>query len=116
MYVVVGFALGLGLSYVVFPFPTPGPQDDKGIERFVITALVMAAAFVAGKVVAASKSNGQGLRRLDGAVRPSVDESTTKASSLTPADQLRELARLRDEGVLSEDEFVATKAELLKRM
>lgn len=40
MYAVVGFALGLGLSYVVFPFPTPAPEDARGIERFIITACV----------------------------------------------------------------------------
>ena len=38
------------------------------------------------------------------------------ASSGDPAEQLRRLAALRDEGVITPEEFEAKKAELLDRM
>jgi hypothetical protein len=34
----------------------------------------------------------------------------------TPVEQLRQLAELRDAGILSEEEFAAKKAEILARM
>lgn len=36
--------------------------------------------------------------------------------SASPADAIRELARLRDEGLITEDEFQAKKSELLERI
>jgi Short C-terminal domain len=34
----------------------------------------------------------------------------------TPAEKIREIARLRDEGLITEEEFQAKKAELLSRL
>ena len=42
--------------------------------------------------------------------------ATGKPATATPLTQLRELARLRDDGIIDEAEFVATKANLLHAM
>ena len=42
--------------------------------------------------------------------------ATGKPAAVTPSTQLRELARLRDDGIIDEAEFVATKANLLQAM
>ncbi len=51
-----------------------------------------------------------------GADAAGADAAGTDAAVSAGADALRELATLRDEGVITEEEFVAKKAELLAKM
>jgi hypothetical protein len=50
------------------------------------------------------------------ATGPPVDTELTPEGSGDALDQIRRLAELRDEGILTEEEFAAKKAELLKRV
>jgi hypothetical protein len=42
--------------------------------------------------------------------------ATADGQPTSPLDQIRQLAALRDEGVLSDEEFQTKKAELLRRL
>jgi hypothetical protein len=55
-------------------------------------------------------------RRMGAAPRAGAATPPSATASGSPADAIRELARLRDEGLISEDEFQATKTRLLERM
>jgi TPP-dependent pyruvate/acetoin dehydrogenase alpha subunit len=44
---------------------------------------------------------------------PASKAASSPATTDDPVEKIRELARLRDEGLLTEDEFQAKKAELL---
>jgi putative oligomerization/nucleic acid binding protein len=56
------------------------------------------------------------------ALRDAVEAATVApqagqtAPTPDPLDQLRKLAELRDAGIISEDEFAATKADLMGRL
>lgn len=47
-------------------------------------------------------------------VDPAENASSTKASKLSLADELTKLAALRDQGVLTADEFIEQKKKLLR--
>ncbi|MFG3251810.1 SHOCT domain-containing protein [Streptomyces sp. NPDC048187] len=51
-----------------------------------------------------------------GRCRPSAAAAGPPSAASTPVEQLRQLAELRDAGILSEEEFTAKKAEILARM
>ncbi|MFG3017381.1 SHOCT domain-containing protein [Streptomyces sp. NPDC048254] len=50
------------------------------------------------------------------ATTPPVQAVAPAPQASTPVEQLRQLAELRDAGILSEEEFAAKKAEILARM
>ena len=52
----------------------------------------------------------------DAAARPARDAPTAADSPGDPLDEIRKLAELRDQGILTEQEFAAKKAELIDRM
>ena len=45
-----------------------------------------------------------------------ADPSPRPHGGASPADTIRELGRLRDEGLITEDEFQAKKSQLLERV
>lgn len=111
MYAVVGFALGLGLSYVIFPFPTPSTGDERGFERFIVTACVACLGFVLGKLVQSTEEPASS------AAPPTLPDSrlpgagASNKSALSAAQELKALAELRDQGILTDDEFEAKKRQ-----
>jgi hypothetical protein len=48
--------------------------------------------------------------------KSNVKNSNTEKAALTPAELLRQLASLRDAGILTQEEFETKKAEILKRV
>ena len=115
MFTFVGFLLGLGLAYVVFPFE--GPLDDKGVERFVISVIGAALGYALEKI---TKSREGGSPTSVPSSTP-VDRITSDAHpaetpTTDPAEQLKKLAELHAAGVLTDVEFAAKKKELLDRM
>nr|WP_239105974.1 SHOCT domain-containing protein [Streptomyces rubrogriseus] len=50
------------------------------------------------------------------AVAPPVQPAAPSSQVSTPVEQLRQLAELRDAGILSEEEFTTNKTEILARM
>jgi len=60
-----------------------------------------------------AKQAGEDLSRLVGDPRGPLRGKRTTDS---PADLIREVGRLRDEGLITEDEFQAKKADLLSRV
>lgn len=56
MHVALGFVLGLGLSYVIFPFPTPETGDEMGLARFIVTAVVATLGYALGRLLQNNKS------------------------------------------------------------
>lgn len=61
-----------------------------------------------------ARQAGEDLARLMGEVRPAA--SSPKPRSESPADLIRDIGRLRDEGLISEEEFQTKKADLLGRV
>lgn len=120
MFTFVGFLLGLGLAYVVFPFE--GPLDDKGVERFVISAIGAALGFALGRI--ANSQAGEASPSSPKSPPADVDRKTSSANPaktpsaplIDPTDQLKKLAELHAAGVLTDDEFAAKKKDLLDRM
>ena len=60
-----------------------------------------------------ARQAGEDLSRLVGEPRGAM---RPKSRSDSPADLIREIGRLRDEGLITEDEFQAKKADLLARV
>lgn len=64
--------------------------------------------------------DGLSLGKVPGAEQPTAAPAPAPAlapqSGGTPVEQLRQLAELRDAGILSEEEFTSKKAEILARM
>ena len=60
-----------------------------------------------------ARQAGEDLSRLVGDPRNPI---RTKRQPNSPADAIREMARLRDEGLITEDEFQAKKTDLLSRV
>ncbi|HYI98619.1 MAG TPA: SHOCT domain-containing protein [Thermoleophilaceae bacterium] len=61
-----------------------------------------------------SRRQGQRWAEQDAAYQPAAAPAPAAAApTVDPIGQLRELAALRDQGVLTEDEFAAQKAKLL---
>ncbi|MFF4155060.1 SHOCT domain-containing protein [Streptomyces sp. NPDC001651] len=56
------------------------------------------------------------LGRIPGAEQPTAAPAPAPQSGGTPVEQLRQLAELRDAGILSDEEFTTKKAEILARM
>ncbi|MEI9888303.1 MAG: SHOCT domain-containing protein [Rhizomicrobium sp.] len=54
--------------------------------------------------------------KVDGGVQPAAPSFAPPATAAGVAEQIRHLAELRDQGHLTQDEFDAKKAELLKRI
>jgi methylphosphotriester-DNA--protein-cysteine methyltransferase len=66
----------------------------------------------AGKL---ARQAGEDLSRLVGDPRVTMRSRRTPADA-TPAELIREIGRLRDEGLITEEEFQAKKADLLSRV
>ncbi|MGY1578750.1 SHOCT domain-containing protein [Streptomyces sp. MN13] len=77
------------------------PHDSAPGIKALLTDLVL------GKIPAADQA---------APAAPSVQPAAPAPQASTPVDQLRQLAELRDAGILSEEEFAAKKAEILARM
>lgn len=60
--------------------------------------------------------DGLSLGKVPGAEQPTAAPAPAPQSGGTPVEQLRQLAELRDAGILSEEEFTSKKAEILARM
>lgn len=60
-----------------------------------------------------AKQAGEDLSRLVGEPRMPI---RPKRRNDSPADMIREIGRLRDEGLITEEEFQAKKADLLSRV
>ncbi|MGX1492575.1 hypothetical protein RKD41_004834 [Streptomyces tendae] len=62
--------------------------------------------------------DGLSLGKVPGAEQPTAAPAPAPAPQPggTPVEQLRQLAELRDVGILSEEEFTSKKAEILARM
>ena len=65
----------------------------------------------AGKL---ARQAGEALARLVGDPRTAMRRRTP--ADAPPADLIREIGRLRDEGLITEEEFQAKKADLLSRV
>ncbi|HET6689363.1 MAG TPA: SHOCT domain-containing protein [Miltoncostaeaceae bacterium] len=61
-----------------------------------------------------ARQAGEDLSRLVGDPRVAMRRRTP--ADATPAELIREIGRLRDEGLISEEEFQAKKADLLSRV
>ena len=61
-----------------------------------------------------ARQAGEDLSRLVGDPRSAVRRRTP--ADAPPADLIREIGRLRDEGLITEEEFQAKKADLLSRV
>ncbi|HMO01146.1 MAG TPA: SHOCT domain-containing protein [Miltoncostaeaceae bacterium] len=61
-----------------------------------------------------ARQAGEDLSRLVGDPRVTMRRRTP--ADATPAELIREIGRLRDEGLISEEEFEAKKADLLSRV
>lgn len=61
-----------------------------------------------------ARQAGEDLARLMGDARAAPPSATPRSGS--PADMIRELGRLRDEGLITDDEFQTKKADLLGRL
>lgn len=79
------------------------PHDAAPGIKSLLTDLVL------GKIPAAGQAAPP-------AAVPSAQAAVPAPSASTPVDQLRQLAELRDAGILSEEEFTTKKAEILARM
>jgi hypothetical protein len=112
MYAVVAFALGLGLSYVIFPFPTPDSGDESGFARFVVTACVTFLGYVLGKIVSTNE-RAPVSSHLDLRDSRLADAGTSSESAPSASQEIKALAELRDRGILTEDEFEAKKRQIL---
>jgi hypothetical protein len=55
-------------------------------------------------------------RRRPASLPPPAAPAASPAAAPSPADQLRQLAALRDEGLITEEEFQAKRADLINRM
>lgn len=113
MYTVVGFVLGLGLSYVVFPFPSVASGDEKGIERLIVTACVTGLAFGLGKLVQAAKAQPSSPVPPVLSDTPLTNADASKRPMTNAAQEIRALAELRDDGILTQDEFETKKRRIL---
>ncbi|MEU9519349.1 SHOCT domain-containing protein [Streptomyces sp. NPDC048224] len=78
------------------------PHDSAPGIKALLTDLVL------GKIPAPGQAPS--------AVTRPVQAAAPAAQASTPVEQLRQLAELRDAGILSEEEFTAKKAEILARM
>ena len=76
------------------PLPPGGPRNHAGPDGLIL-----------GKVPGAEQHQ-------PAAPAPAL----APQSGGTPVEQLRQLAELRDAGILSEEEFTSKKAEILARM
>ncbi|GAA3862712.1 hypothetical protein GCM10022381_03550 [Leifsonia kafniensis] len=74
--------------------------------------IVMAAVVVGGVLMIVA------LARRQAPVGPAapVDSALSAGASVDPVEQIRKLAELRDQGLLSEEEFQAKRTELLGRI
>ncbi|WP_217914607.1 SHOCT domain-containing protein [Miltoncostaea marina] len=63
-----------------------------------------------------AKAAGEDLSRLVGDARGPFGGRRGAGPHASPADAIREIARLRDEGLITEDEFQAKKTDLLSRV
>ncbi|MFD6191054.1 SHOCT domain-containing protein [Streptomyces sp. NPDC060275] len=78
------------------------PHDSAPAVKALLTDLVL------GKVPAPGQAPSV-------ATRPAQEAAPSPQTS-TPVEQLRQLAELRDAGILSEEEFLTKKTEILARM
>lgn len=61
-----------------------------------------------------ARQAGEDLARLMGDARPSASAPPPRSES--PADLIRDIGRLRDEGLITDEEFQTKKADLLGRV
>ncbi|MCX5037305.1 SHOCT domain-containing protein [Streptomyces coelicoflavus] len=78
------------------------PHDSAPGIKALLTDLVL------GKAPAPDQASS--------AVAQPVQAATPSSQASTPVEQLRQLAELRDAGILTEEEFTTKKAEILARM
>lgn len=63
-----------------------------------------------------ARQAGEDISRLVGAEHHGPPPPPSKPRPATPADLIREIGRLRDEGLITDEEFQAKKADLLARV
>lgn len=85
----------------------------KRLAEADATRRTTAAKAKAAADAAAAKARAEAARAAQEAHDRAIAEAAVRASSTSVADELSKLAALKDQGVLSEDEFAAAKARLL---
>ena len=106
----------LGLVAVVWSaFQAAGPWAQEVVNH-VIAALPSAATAVAGGSAPATAITAAPVAASSPVANPVSPHGSDAAGSVDVADQLKKLGELHATGVLTDEEFQAKKAELLKRL
>ena len=106
----------VGLVAVVWSaFQAAGPWAQE-VANHVIAALPSAATAVAGGSAPAATITAAPVAAASPAVNPVAPPASGAAGTVDVADELKKLGELHATGVLTDDEFQAKKAELLKRL
>ena len=102
---------GIGILIPIYRVLTGAHPATAGVLLIIITGILV---YVKLFFFSDNKSESQTIPSVTSEAIPKETQAETKAESTT--DQIKKLAELKDQGILTEEEFEAKKKELLDRI